>query len=405
MPNAIGASGLTTQTYDELLAFYTAAFQACYGADVNLASDTPDGQLIGILIQANLDLLDWVSKVNANFDPDQALGVILDQRVALNAIQRQAGTYSVTPITVVTDRALPLTGLDALVIDPNAKVYTVQDEAGNQWQLQTTQSPAAAGSYVYNFQASVPGKVLTTLNTITSPVSIVLGVVSVNNPSAQTTMGQDEETDAELKIRRQKATAIAAQGVHDALVAMLENIPGVTFAKVWENDTGQTSDGTNPPGVPAGIPRNQIWTIVAGTGSAAAIANALYVKRNIGCGMKGAQSQTITQKDGTNFVVKWDNVVPQSLYIQFDASSKDGITPVDPTFIKNQLATLFKPGVYETVDVTSLGTIVQDIDPNCVVTGAGFAATGVGPFTPTLTPTAANYQFTVSAVNISIAVI
>jgi hypothetical protein len=46
------------------------------------------------------------------FDPDNAVGVVLDQRVAINGIQRQAGTYTVTPITVVTSQSVNLYGLD-----------------------------------------------------------------------------------------------------------------------------------------------------------------------------------------------------------------------------------------------------------------------------------------------------
>lgn len=405
MPNAIGAAGLTTATHDELVAYWTGRFQAIYGADVNLDSDTPDGQLLGILVQACLDQEDWVANVNAMFDPDQAVGRILDMRVAMNGIQRQGGTYTVTPITLVVDRACTLTGLDALTGDPSAKVYTVSDEAGTQWKLQATQNFAAAGTYIVNFQAATPGKTLTTLNTITVPVSVVVGVTSINNPSTYSTLGQDQETDAELRLRRQRSVALAAQGVHDSLLAMLLNVPGVTYARVYENPTGVQSDGAAPAGVPAGIPRNSIWVVVDGSGAAAAIANAIYNKRNMGCGMKGAQQQVITQADGTKFYVYYDIVSPEVLYIQFNAQSIDEVTAVDAAYIAQQLALLFKPDVGQTVDVTSLGTIVQQIDPNCAISSAGFSTSGGGPFTATLAPAAANKRFTVSAVNISITVV
>ena len=51
MPNALTATGLVLATQAELLAYYTTQYQNIYGADINLASDTPDGQMMNIQIQ------------------------------------------------------------------------------------------------------------------------------------------------------------------------------------------------------------------------------------------------------------------------------------------------------------------------------------------------------------------
>ena len=192
MPNSITATGLTTATETELVANFTAAMQQIYGSDINLASSTPDGQMMNIFIQAVLDLQDLLTTIYNMFDPDQAIGVILDQRCAINGIQRQAGTYTITNLTVVTNQSVNLYGLDQSV----ETVFTYADNAGNQWQLQTTQLGVTAGTNIYAFQAASPGAVLTVPNTITVPVTIVLGVVSVNNPTTYTTLGINEETDA-----------------------------------------------------------------------------------------------------------------------------------------------------------------------------------------------------------------
>src|ERR1700743_3678309 len=98
MPNSLSTSGLTTATQAELLAAITASFQSIYGPNINVASDTPDGQIINIFIQSILDVEDLIANVYNSFSPDNAMGVVLDQRVAINGIQRQAGTYTVTPI-------------------------------------------------------------------------------------------------------------------------------------------------------------------------------------------------------------------------------------------------------------------------------------------------------------------
>lgn len=361
MPNILDAQGLQTATRDELVAYFTTALQAIYGSDINLDSSTPDGQWMNIMIQAILDLEDLLVQIYNTFDPDNAIGNILDQRVAINGIQRQAGTFTITNISIVTSQSVNLYGLDQTIQD----VYTVADNAGNQWQLQTTQLGVSIGTNVFAFQAAVPGAQLTIPNTIDIPVTIVLGVTSINNPTSYTTLGINEETDAELKIRRQKSVSLASQGYLSGLLAALENINGVTSAFVYEN----TASTTNVDGVPG----HSIWVIVAGTGADAEIAQAIYTKRNAGCGMFGTVSYTIIQVDGSPFVLLWDVVVTRTLFIRFTASSINGVTLPNIQTIRNDLPADYIPGVFTEVDINGLATVIQQIDSNCLVTNAGFS--------------------------------
>lgn len=391
--NILDANGLTTKTRAELVEYFTTAYEAIYGADIDLSQDTPDGQMMMIFIQAILDTQDLITQVYNSFSPQTAIGVSLDQRVALNGIQRQAGTFTITDVTVLTDRALNLYGLDQDVED----VYTVKDSVGNQWQLQETQNIGSAGTYVLVFQAQNPGEVFTTPNTIQTAVTIVLGVTSINNPTIYTTLGIDEESDYDLRIRRQRSVSLASQGYLNSLLAALLNIDGVSYAKVYENVTGAT-DGD-------GIPGHGIWAIVAGTGTDAEIANAIYSKRNAGANMKGAETFDITQLDGSIFTVKWDEVSTVDLYIEFDATSIDGVNSPQVTVIKDYLVANLLPDVYEKMNINDLATMVQEADPNTLVTGAGFSLTAMGSYTDTLQPANKNEQFTVDAANINITVL
>lgn len=361
MPNIIGPDGLEVATQTELVAAFTLSMQTIYGSDIDLSSNTPDGQMMMIFLQAVLDLEDLLVQVYNMFDPDNAVGAILDQRVAINGIQRQAGTFTVTNISITVSQALNLYGLD----QEDQPVFTVADNAGNQFQLQTTQTIATPGVYSYSFQAAEPGAVLTIPNTITVPVTIVLGVTSINNPTAATTTGLNEESDAALKVRRQRSVSLASRGYLESLLAALENINGVTGAFIYENLTDdEDADG---------VPGHSIWVIVAGTAEAADIAQAIYTKRNAGCGMKGDETYTITQVNGTPFVVRWDVVVTQPLFIKFTATSINGVTVPDIGGVRSGLPETYVPGVFEEVDINGMATKVQDIDPNMLVTDAGFS--------------------------------
>lgn len=361
-PNSIGPTGLILATQAELLANYTAQFQAIYQDDtIDLSSDTPDGQMINLFIQSVLDLQDLLAQIYNTFDPDNAIGVILDQRAAINGVQRQAGTFTVTPITVINNQSVNLYGLDQSI----QPIYTVSDNAGNLWELQTSQIGVTSGTHVFSFQAANQGAVLTTPNTITVPVTIVLGVLSVNNPSTYSVLGTNEESDANFKVRRLQSVSLASQGYLKGLLAALENINGVTSAFVYENLTGATNVD--------GVPGHSIWVIVAGSGAASDIANAIYEKRNAGCGMFGQTSFVITQVDGTLFTVFWDDVSPQNLFISFTATSIDGVNQPNLAAIRSGLVTSFVPGVFQEVNINQLATLVQQIDPNCLVTQAGFS--------------------------------
>lgn len=393
MPNSFGPLGLTTATQTELLANSTTQYQTIYGPDINIASDTPDGQNINIVNQAALDQGDLLTQINNSFDPDQAVGVILDQRCALNGVQRQGGTFTITNITLVTNQSVNLYGLDQTV----QPFYTVSDNAGNLWQLQTTQLGLATGTNVLAFQAVAPGALLTTPNTITTQVTIILGVVSVNNPTTYTTIGINQESDTNLRLRRMQSVSLASQGYLAGLLAALRNINGVTNAFVYEN-ISSTTDGD-------GVPGHSIWVIVAGSGAAQAIANAIYTKRNAGCGMYGAQSYTITQVNGAPFTVLWDDVVTEDLFIEFNATSLDGVNLPLVSIIKSYLVANYSPGVNQEVNINQLATLVQQADPNTLVTDAGFSTTLSGTYTNTLTPSAKNNQFLIVSGNITITIV
>lgn len=390
MPNQITTTGIQTASQSELVTQYTDAFEDIYSDDINLNPDTPDGQMMMIFIQTVLDIEDLIVQVFNMFDPDNAIGVILDQRVAINGIQRQVGTFSTTDITITASQSINLAGLD----QDTQPVFTVQDAQGNQWELITSQSGLGIGAHVLLFQAASPGAVLTTPNTITIPVTVVLGVAVINNPTSQTTIGIPEETDAQLKVRRQISVSLPSQGYLAGLLAALLNISGVTFAAVYENDSGTTDIN--------GVPGHSIWVIVAGTGADSDIANAIYTKRNAGCGMFGSIDYGVTRPDGSVFLVFWDTVTTENLFIKFTATSLDGVSPPNIAAIRAGLVSSFVPGVAAEVNINVLATAVQAIDPNTLVTNAGFSLSEGGSYTNTLTPTLKDQQFLVTQPNIII---
>lgn len=360
MPNALTAEGITTETREELLARYTAKYKEIYGDDINLDSNTPDGQMMNFQIQEVLDLEDFVVTVYNSMDPDQARGRVLDQRCAINGVIRKGGTYTITPITLVNSASVNLYGLDQ-ENDENAQpVYTISDNAGTLWLLIDTVLGLAAGSHVLSFRAAEIGEQLTTPNTINVPVTIVLGVTSVNNPTVATTVGTNQQTDASLRVFRLQSVSRASQGFLPSLYAELLAIDGVNAVKILENTTNTTDDND--------IPGHTIWVIVSGSPDEDEVAQAIYTKRNAGAGMKGEQVVYVDQPNDVPFPIRFDYAGFQNVF------AKVKIEPIDPEIpplfseIRPGLADQLTARGEDSVNISAVSAIVQSIDPNSVVT-------------------------------------
>lgn len=363
MPNILDVNGLQIKTFNEIKEELITSLRGIYGNDINVDSNSPDGQLVNILAQAIIDQLELIQQAYNSFDPDLAIGKILDQRVALNNIKRKGGTYSYTNIAVTTTASCTLNGLNTVDAE---SAFTVSDAQGTQWVLASTQNPLSAGTYTYSFRAKEIGAVESLPNTITTIVNAVVGVSSVNNPAALTVKGENTETDAELKSRRKESVGIASQGYREALKAALLNIADVTYAEVYENDTNTTDAD--------GIPGHSIWVIVQG-GSDAAIAQAIYAKRNGGCGMKGQTTYTVVRpEDGYAFQVAWDRPTSTNAYIEFDLTPIKAHT-VDTNAIK--LALVNAPlSIYQPLDINMVADIVRGVDPEVIVTNCQVSTDG-----------------------------
>ena len=367
MPNnQIDSQGIHIQTYAEIISAIVngtvdvKGLKQIYGTDINVDSNTPDGQWINILALSKQDILNLIVQDYNSKDPDQAVGVALDAVSQYCGIYRKGGSYTRVSIIVTTDRTLNVNGQDTAV------PFTVSDNAGNLFQLITSAS-LINGANALNFQAVNIGFIQVLANTITTPVTIQLGIVSVNNASTPYQIGVDQETDAQLRIRRQKSTSLPAQGFLQSLVAGLETIEGNIEAVVYENNTNST-DVNN-------IPAHSIWVIVDG-GLDADIAAMIYRYRNAGVGMKGNSAVTVTQVDDSTINMYFDRVVSQDLYVQFTLTSISGGS-IDFDAVVDGLAADYILGIYEPADISEVAAIIKGINPDLVISDAGVSTDGI----------------------------
>jgi uncharacterized phage protein gp47/JayE len=360
--NYLDATGLHLETYDDIVTYLESQYRVIYGNDINLDSNSPDGQKIGMLAQSKIDMLNCITSVYNSFAVGRAIGVALKQRVAINGVVPKGATYTRTNVTITTDRVLELPGLDTNPTNP----YAVKDDAGNQFFLEET-STTGIGANVLEFRAEKSGLVSTTPDTITKAVTVVLGVTAINNPDSALETGQDEEKDPQLRARQQASVSLPAAGWLPAMRAALLAVPDVLDAQVYENDT-DSSDAR-------GVDPHSMWAIVDG-GDSAAIADVIYRKRNGGCGMTGSQTVTLTQVNGVAFTVKFDRPVYANLYLAASLTSVDPAHTVDGTWLANQVLAEFVYKIYQPADFTAITAFIKELDPLAVLVAGGVSGNG-----------------------------
>lgn len=366
MADFINETGLTVSTYSELLAYIQDNMNAIYAKDgdlINFDSSTPDGQFTNILAQIGSDVRELTREVYNSFDPDKCSGVVQDSRYALNYLIRKGGTFTVQNIDITTNRTVELQGLDGSYNDLNASSYTVSDNAGNNWYLIDT-TTITAGTTSLPFRSQNLGLVQTTVGTITNQVTKVLGVTGVINSTAPTTLGEDQESDEEFRVRRNRSTAINGQNNYDAMTGQLLALDGITDVYVHVNNTGAI-DST-------GTDAYTVWVIAEG-GANSDIANIIYANGG-GLPTRGNVSVNTVSVSGEEVTVNFDRVNPVPLYIQFDLKNTNEDVNVNPDVVKNYIVenlTYSLGAPAETSEIT-------DVASNALLTiGSGLYALNV----------------------------
>lgn len=332
MTEGVTSNGLSLKSYNELLTEFQTAMNNIYAKDgnlINFDSSTPDGQLTNIVAQMGTDIRNFATSIYNSFNPDNCQGVVQDSRYAINYLTRKSGSFTVQEIDVTFDRTVTLTGLDGEASNPQAVGGFIISDGSNEgvWYLinSYTVQPNVGETYPVtrrlSFRSKNYGLYQPAIGTINTMVTVVPGVVSVTNSIAPTSLGEEQETDAEFKIRRSRSTVRRGQNNIDALYAEIMNMDAVKDCITWVNNNSST-DAT-------GTPANTVWVIVDGSPNTGEIGEAIY---QYSCGLqtRGAETENVYSIAGQLFVTHYDKAVGVPLYIRFDY---EGGEEVDQNFL------------------------------------------------------------------------
>lgn len=351
MPDILDENGLVIKTLTEIEDELKEGYRKIYGDDIDLGSNTSDGQLIGIYAQAARDLRELIREVYNSCNPDFCRGVVQDIRFKINNLTRKSGSFSIIPMTVVVTGTTTLQGLDADYSDPTATAYGATDDSGSKFYLIDT-TTVTAGTYVLPFRAAEMGPINPIVGTITNPIIIKKEVSSLINDSAPTSIGALQGEDEAFALRRERSTETHAQNNVDAIRSKLLELDGVTDAYCYSHNYENYPDSIDSDGIPVGY----IWPIVEG-GANADIADILYANCG-GAGMKGEVSVQTPTTSGQMFTSKFDRSKGVPLYISFDLQETVKDTEFDFDGIKSYIVENLKYSINEYAETSKVNEVV-----------------------------------------------
>lgn len=339
-------TGLQTKDFNVLLSDIQTAIQNIYslnGEQINFESSSPDGQFTNVLAELGTVIRELLTEIYNSTSPSNCSGAVQDIRYQINNLFRKAGTFTIQNIDITTDRTVTLQGLDASYYDVNAQSYSVSDNAGNIFYLIDT-ATIPAGTTKLAFRAKDMGQVIPTVGTITNQDTIIAGILSVINSDGYTSLGEQQETDEEFRLRRERSVANVSTGNIDSIIGNILQLSGVTGINVWVNNSNST-DAT-------GTQAHTIWVIVNG-GAKEDIANLIYA--NIGGSeTRGAVETEIATASGQPLTIRFDRPTVIPVYVNITIKSTIADNIIDLENMKRAIAESTSYNIGQDVGVGTL---------------------------------------------------
>lgn len=297
--STIDATGLVIDRYAEVKALLETDFKAAFGEGIKLDADSVFGQIVAIAAERISDQNELIELDSALYNPNGVQGVFQSQLVKLNGIDRNEAEFSTVSVTVTANTAGATIPAGSTVSDP---------AIGEKFAIDANTVLAPSASAAVSATAVNAGNIEAPAGTLTKIDTPLYGWASVTNPS-DASPGALEESDQELRIRRDVAASASGTLSAGAMLTAIRDIDGVDLAQVYENKSSVTDS--------RGIPPHSVWPVVRG-GTDAAIAEAIYNKTAAGAGWYG--TTTVAYADpitGESYDVKFSRPTEKTIYVTY----------------------------------------------------------------------------------------
>lgn len=248
-------SGLTANGFErkrlvDIISDIEDALKLVFGENIDLSAQSGFGQFIGIISEALSDQWESQEDVYNSQYPSTSQETSLSNVVMYNGIERDPATYS-------TIEDVTISGVVGTTIPAGSQASV--SNTGLFFETDLAVVIGGGGTVDVDMTAVETGPIEAVAGTLTVIETPIFGWTGITN-SNDAVEGQNEETDPELRIRREASVLAAGQNLVDSLYGQLLDIDDVTDALVIDNKT----DLTDANGIP---PRNFLSVVQGGTAS------------------------------------------------------------------------------------------------------------------------------------------
>jgi uncharacterized phage protein gp47/JayE len=287
---------------DDALDKIVADLQSAFGENIRTTPDAVFGQLANIFAEVVGDQNELITVMANQFNPQTASGTFLSQMVLFNGIKRKEAEFSSVSLSVTANTGGCTIPAGSLVSDP---------VVGEQFATDSLIVVAPSATESVSATAVNSGPIEAAVDTLTKIDTPILGWESVTNPAAAVA-GFNEETDPELRARREVAASQTGASTVAAIFTAVNNIDEVEDLKVVANNTPATVNG---------VPPQHIFLIVLG-GADVEIAQALFetVAAGIGYHNLGIPATSVDYNypdpvTGDTYLIKFERPTDETVNI------------------------------------------------------------------------------------------
>ena len=284
----VTSTGFNPKLISDILSDFETQQKSDFGPEINTGGEAVLGQLNATVAAGIAEAWEVLQAVYRSLYPDSATGEALDNVAAITGVTREPATKSTVTLTCSgTPGTLLLTG----------RVVSI-DLTGERFVSLEDATIGSGGTIAVAFESENFGPIVmlaTYALTIETPVA---GWASVT--AADATLGENLETDAELRLRRTSLLRFQGSATIEAIRADLLDVDGVEQVYVYEN-VSQVTDVL-------GLPPKSIECIVQG-GTDDDVAEAIFLTKAAGIDTYGNApdivTKTVTDSMGIGHVINF----------------------------------------------------------------------------------------------------
>lgn len=302
-----------------------------FGGDMDIVTpSTPQAYLSDKLTDNIRDSNAAIAYMVSQMDPATSEGRMQDGIARIYYLERKPATSSVVQ-ALCTGQPTAILPLGSLA----------QDDDGNLWQSTAEATFPISGEITIQFACVTTGPITLGIGQLTRIAQLVPGWDAITNLGAATA-GSNVESRAAFEARRQESVARNAHGTPAAIRSAVWDVDGVIDVFAYDNysNTVLPYGSTSYPIAP-----HSIYIAVIG-GEAQAIAEAIFSKKDLGCGMNGNTTVQVQDTEGYGFPYPTYDIqfeIPPALPIKFSVQLANNPTlpPDIITQVKSKIMATF----------------------------------------------------------------